>query len=317
MFLTPRPGVSLDNLISSLQTVHTEAFNLRAGGGAPTAHQRLLAHLEWAARSVRMLNYQLSEADVASLVLTRRYELLLSKAGTLTSGDVEVQRVVNGLVSLELDERVEDLDKALKAARSYKERWTNVGDLVALDTNFYLVHPQELKDTDLARLTAAVTSGWAVHVLVPLLVVDELDRLKRDSQARTRARVALKMLNDVFAQVSEDRTISLLRKADDTPGPDGLLGLGPITMELLFDPPNHERLPDPDAEIVDRALAVQSLAGRPVTMVTYDISMALRARYAGLKVVSPPYPEQEDQARSSRGRVTAGATSSTGSGTGQ
>lgn len=180
-----------------------------------------------------------------------------------------------------------------------------------------LVHPQELKDTDLAQLTAPVTPGWAVHVLVPLLVVDELDRLKRDSQARTRARVALKMLNDVFARVSEDRTMSLLRKADDTPGPDGLPGLGPITMELLFDPPNHERLPDPDAEIVDRALAVQSLAGRPVTMVTYDISMALRARYAGLKVVSPPYPEQEDQARSSRGRGTAGAARSTGNGTGE
>ena len=74
---------------------------------------------------------------------------------------------------------------------------------------------------------------------------------------------------------AKDRTISLLRKADDTPGPDGLLGLGSITMELLFDPANHKRLPDPDAEIVDRALAVQNLAGRPVTMVTYDINMEI------------------------------------------
>jgi hypothetical protein len=316
MFLTPRPGVSLDNLISSLQTVHTEAFNLRAGGGPANAHQRLLAYLEWAARSVRMLNRQLSDADMASLVLTRRYELLLSKAGTLTSGDVEVQRLVNGMVSLELDERVDDLDKAVKAARSYKVRWTDVGDLVALDTNFYLVHPQELEDTDLAQLTAAVTPGWAMHVLVPLLVVDELDRLKRDSQARTRARMALKMLNDVFERVSEDRTMSVLREADDTAGPGGQLGLGPITMELLLDPPNHQRLPDPDAEIVDRALAVQTLAGRPVTIVTYDISMALRARYAGLKVVSPPYPEQE-QPRSSRGRGTAGTARTTANGAGR
>jgi predicted ribonuclease YlaK len=152
---------------------------------------------------------------------------------------------------------------------------------------------------------------------VPLLVVDELDRLKRDNQARTRARMALKMLNDVFAHVSEDQTMSVLRGADDTSGPDGWLGLGPITTELLFDPPNHERLPDPDAEIVDRALAVQNLAGRPVTMVTYDINMALRARYSGLKVVSPPYPEQEDQARSARGHGTVGAARSTSNGTGQ
>ena len=34
-------------------------------------------------------------------------------------------------------------------------------------------------------------------------------------------------------------------------------GLGPVTMELLFDPPDHERLPDNDAGTVDRALAVQ------------------------------------------------------------
>ncbi len=73
----------------------------------------------------------------------------------------------------------------------------------------------------------------------------------------------------------------------------------------------------PDAEIVDRALAVQTLARRPVTMVTYDISMALRARYAGLKVVSPPYPEHEEQPRSSRGHGIAGTVRTTGNGAGR
>jgi len=133
-------------------------------------------------------------------------------------------------------------------------------------------------------------------VLVPLLVVDELDGLKRHSETKTRARGALKMLDEVFTRVSQSNTMGVLRQAD------GTLGLGPITMELLFDPPDHERLPDNDAEIVDRALAVKALAGRPVTMVTYDKNMAFRARYAGLQAVSPPYPEPEEgQARSRRG----------------
>jgi hypothetical protein len=68
-----------------------------------------------------------------------------------------------------------------------------------------------------------------------------------------------------------------MRLREDAPN------LGPVTLELLFDPPDHKRLPDPDAEIVDRALAVQNMAGRPVTMVTYDTSMGFRARQAGLK----------------------------------
>ena len=144
MLLTPRPGVGLDDLIQTMDSTRTEAFNLRGGGGAPTAHKRLLAYLEWAGRAARMLRGRISGKDLASLVLNRRYELLLASAGTLTSSDVEVQRVVNDLVSQELDQRVHDLDEAIKTLKAYKERWRNVGDLLVLDTCFYVEHPDEL-----------------------------------------------------------------------------------------------------------------------------------------------------------------------------
>lgn len=118
-----RPGVGLDDLIQTLNSTRTEAFNLRGGGGAPTAHKRLLAYLEWAGRAARMLRGRISAKDLAaSLVLNRRYELLLASAGTLTSSDVEVQRVVNDLVSQELDQRVHDFDEAIKTLKAYKER---------------------------------------------------------------------------------------------------------------------------------------------------------------------------------------------------
>lgn len=190
MLLTPRPGVGLDDLIQTLDSTRTEVFNLRGGGGAHTAHKRLLAYLEWAGRAARMFRGRISDKGLASLVFNRRYELLLASAGTLTSSDAGVQRVVNDLVSQELDQRVQDFDEAIKALKAYKERWRNVGDLLVLDTCFYVEHPAELPDADLAGLTAATTPGWAMHVLVPLLVVDELDRLKRDNQARSRARTA-------------------------------------------------------------------------------------------------------------------------------
>jgi predicted ribonuclease YlaK len=145
-----------------------------------------------------------------------------------------------------------------------------------------------------------------MHVLVPLLVVDELDGLKRHGDTKTRARGALKMLDEVFKRVSKENPIGLLRPEDNTTKPDGLAGLGRITMELLFDPPNHERLPVNDAEIVDRAVAAQTLAGRDVTMVTYDKTMSLRARVEGLQEIwlpHPPEPENESS-RSRRGRGT-------------
>ena len=148
----------------------------------------------------------------------------------------EFQRAVIDLVDLEVNQRVEALESAIATLKAYKERWSSVGDLLVLDTNFYVEHPDEVQDGDLAQLTAATTPGWKMHVLVPLLVVDELDRLKRDNRVRSRARTALKTLNTVFAHVSEDQPMGRLR--EDAPD------LGPVTMELLFDPPDHERLPD-------------------------------------------------------------------------
>jgi hypothetical protein len=55
-------------------------------------------------------------------------------------------------------------------------------------------------------------------------------------------------------------------------------------MDILFDPPKHERPPINDDEIIDRALAAQGLAGAQVTLLTFDTSQAARARNAGLQV---------------------------------
>ncbi len=68
------------------------------------------------------------------------------------------------------------------------------------------------------------------------------------------------------------------------PGPDGLTR-GEVTIELVFDPPGHVRLPGNEDEIIDRALAVEPLADRKVTLLTYDTSQSTRARNAGLRIV--------------------------------
>jgi len=125
-------------------------------------------------------------------------------AGTLTGIEIEVQRVVNGLVSLELDERVAAFDAAVDALNGQIQRWSEYG----------------------ARL----------------------------------------------------------RAGDVVPGSDGRTR-SDINIEVVFDPPRHARLPISDDEIVDRALAIQALADRKVTLLTYDTGQATRARSAGLQVV--------------------------------
>jgi hypothetical protein len=53
MLITPCPGVNRDNLLKTLQSVHTDVFNLRGGGGpARSAHDRWLAETGPVARSV-------------------------------------------------------------------------------------------------------------------------------------------------------------------------------------------------------------------------------------------------------------------------
>ncbi|MEU7802515.1 hypothetical protein AB0B10_24970 [Micromonospora arborensis] len=80
-----------------------------------------------------------------------------------------------------------------------------------------------------------------------------------------------------------------------------------MSVEVLLDPPGHVRLASNDDEIVDRVVAVQALAGRPVRLVTYDTKMAMRARHVGLRVHRLEQPEgEEKQPQQRRGRDAKG-----------
>ena len=69
------------------------------------------------------------------------------------------------------------------------------------------------------------------------------------------------------------------------PGPDGL-ARSEVTIELVFDPPGHVRLPGNDDEIIDRALAVEPLADRKVALLTHDTGQSA----PGLAKPSAPSP---------------------------
>jgi predicted ribonuclease YlaK len=146
-----------------------------------------------------------------------------------------------------------------------------------LDTNVYLEHRDGLEQLNFDSILAALEAP--IRVLVPMMVIDELDSAKRLSDHRRgRATIALAVINRVVRQggALHERDLTAVAAGGLVPVP------GEVTLEVLSEPLDHQRLPNNDAEIVDRALAVQAAVGTTVTLVTFDTGMALRALEAGL-----------------------------------
>lgn len=279
MLVTPRPGIGRENLLQALRQVSADIT--RIGAGAPqSAHKRLLSYLEWTSNAVQMLGYQVSREDLDRLVLTRRYEQLLSGVGTMTGTEIEMQRVVNGLISLETRDRTDAFEAAIKSLSGQIERWSRPGVFVVADTTFYIQHDEKFEEATYNKLVKV----WEdpIHLLIPMVVVDELDKLKESKtpHVRWRAGYTLAVIDRLFPSGTEQ---ARLRAEDFSVIGQGGIPHGEVTAELLLDPPGHVRLPIEDDEIVDRALAVQSLAGRPVKVLTYDTGQSTRARIAGLQ----------------------------------
>jgi hypothetical protein len=113
-------------------------------------------------------------------------------------------------------------------------------------------------------------------------VIDELDRLKESGNQMTRWRAG-HTLGVLDGLLQAPRGATTLQPADPAVQTGNVISRGEVSIEVFFDQPRHERLADNDDEIIDRALAIQTNAGRKVRLLTMDTSMALRARVANVR----------------------------------
>jgi rRNA-processing protein FCF1 len=278
MLVTLHPAANTRDVVDVLTGIRGEA---NSSMGAATA-DRLTGYLEWAARSARMLHNRLRAADIDQLISTRGYDRLLSSVGNLVIADTGTQRVINGLLDMELQLRIEALDEIITDLNTRNPQWSGDDLYAVLDTSVYIEHGDKLENLDIApQLTAFPDKR--LHLLVPIVVIDELDGIKNkgDGIKRWRAAYTLGVVERIFSPKEPRR--GYLR--------DGEYGVrGAVDMEILFDSPGHIRLPVNDDEIIDRTLAATPLAEKPVTLITFDTGQTLRAREAGVPVIKLTKP---------------------------
>jgi predicted ribonuclease YlaK len=143
--------------------------------------------------------------------------------------------------------------------------------------------------------------GDDIHILVPMVIVEELDGLKQrgDNHARWRAGRTLAVLERVLPQPAAPGQLRVANSSQ--PESDGI-PRGEVSVELVFDAPGHVRLPVNDDEIIDRLLTAQPLADRPITLITYDTNQAFKARAAGLRAIRLKMPIESEPEPKSRGK---------------
>jgi hypothetical protein len=240
-----------------------------------------LQFAQWANNTIRQLRHLIRPSDLEALVLTRRYwtlQSLVAMAGTVQ---------INHLLNMEMDERKQALEDTIRELTAQIEHWSRPGAYVIPDTSVYVKHTEKLEDW--GRLSFLdMRTNVPIHIVVPIIVVDELDRLKDSGTKFTRWRAG-------YSLAVLDRLLSPGERLGVLTAADILNVREEVSIEVVLDPPEHTRLPIADDEIVDRALAVQTLAGKSITLVTYDTGQSTRAGMAGLTVKKLDLPRDDEE----------------------
>ncbi len=272
--LNIRPGSTIQLVHDQLNRAITDLQNVQ---NTSSPNERALSYFAWGADANRILSPLLARSDIELLILRSTYWHLLPIAnfegGRHRVLDVEIEQQLSAL-QVERDA----LAKLIEAARS------DAASVAVVDTNVVMTHFANFGAVGWHE-RMGVFPNLRVRVLIPALVLDELDNLKRSQgnmilggdqiPRRTVARQAIRSLARLFVEPGVEQDIS----AEDADGhPE------PAVLALLMDPPNHVRLTDPDSEIRDRAVSLQPYASS-VTFFSYDIGNVLAAKTMGLNAV--------------------------------
>lgn len=260
-----------------LSTLLQDAATAGTNGLSGRGDQVIVNYLEWVTNQIRMLQGVLAPHDIDRLLTTPRYWATLENS-------LPTSTIVSTIME-ELRHRVRLLNAAAEAVADEVNAWRprsgNFTNVVAPDTNFWINCREPLGSLDWHGLLeqnpgpSYPSTGDEIRIVVPLLVIDELDGLSHRADKRAKVSGVTKYLYG-FLGDQPGVTQDVRPKA---------AGRGEVTMQLLFDPLGHTRLPNSDDELVERVVMLQDFLGHPaqqVFFVTHDSGAAFRATNMGL-----------------------------------
>lgn len=240
MLLTPLPG-GRDNLLANLEHIRLKLSNSKTSHSSAVSRHK--DYLDAISEGARLLRGEIRPADIDELLHTRRYWVLVD----LTTPVDPPTAVTNDLLTLEIDDRLHEIDATIDTTREAFNRWApTAGQLVLPDTSFYLRNPRVLKNIDFPDI---LDTEDTITVLFPLVVIEELDRAKRRNYAgRQKAQVALAVLENHAKD-------GLSGKWKDAPTSSRQAGRGDIWFDVVLDPSGHVPQPTADAGKSSTALS--------------------------------------------------------------
>jgi len=253
--LRRKNGRSLDNAIKALGDIELDLRNLRGQGTTAS-----LQYLRFISTAETSLAWAFVREDVEGLFHTPRFfELLrLESPGEL----------MNRLVVGEIEARLEELSDLLSDMKLRRERLGQITEIVFVpDTNLF-VHCNPFDEL----IWTELSGGAPVHIVVPLVVIEELDRLKRSgvSAVRQASRESLRRLESLGMLQAQSANLES------------------ATIEILEEEPYHLRAPTVDLEILETCSEINDASAGGVFVVTGDLSMIVRSRALGINALKVP-----------------------------
>lgn len=278
------PGLDDGLVVQRLQDAAVAFTNIRSSSG--DVAELWARYIAEAAERAEMLAAVLRPAAVETLLFSRSYDRIVgiypAAAVNFRTNDA-ARRGLSRLLDAEITRVSDTLTNLATAVRKAREPLSRRDELYLIpDTNVLVSRPSRPHGENLGTVPwldlldpeLYVQPPGIVRLLLPLLVLDETDNLKRNGPNRSvkdAAREVLRDLNGRLAGRNHERPLVLDRGDRDTRRPA-------LALELLFDPPGHRRLPRPDDEIVAVARDQHALRGRSVDVLTCDLNFATRAR---------------------------------------
>jgi hypothetical protein len=256
-----RPGVQVATALDTLRNLVDRATNVAGSSGLG----RLLTdHITWVEDAELQLRHLFRSPSVWQELYTDRYWHLRPLAD---SRDIRSTPLVQNEATWQRD-RLKAIFDQLHDARAALELPDNTLAIV-LDTNVFM-HYEFYDDVDWPKELGTK----AVRLVVPQLVIDELDTLSyRANTDSDRAKKVIRSLQQLRGGAAPTTAIVLPKHEN-------------VDLLILPDPPGHPRRPNNDDEILARVEYLAAFVGEDrILLVAGDYGMLLRGTARGLSCV--------------------------------